>query len=142
MELVVLSPSLKRHDEHERKAITIKRKIRLKTWVEGHQANLNILKFCLKDKLPEKFYFPQSVFLRDHTNLLELVLRSHKIASRTLKRPRTTVLPLYINFLFFRSSLEGWLFGTSCMTGCSGFFPAAHIERAPDTDTWTLHKYG
>uniref|UniRef100_F6PWD4 Protein UBASH3A homolog n=1 Tax=Ciona intestinalis TaxID=7719 RepID=F6PWD4_CIOIN len=39
-----------------------------------------------------------------------------------------------------KSSFEGWFYGTSWMTGCSGFFPATHTEKSTDTDTWTIHK--
>ena len=39
-----------------------------------------------------------------------------------------------------RSGVDGWFYGTSWITGCSGFFPGNHTERSADTETWTLHK--
>ncbi|XP_076801111.1 ubiquitin-associated and SH3 domain-containing protein B-like [Clavelina lepadiformis] len=39
-----------------------------------------------------------------------------------------------------KTGFEGWFYGTSWMTGCSGFFPVSHTEKSTDTDTWTVHK--
>lgn len=36
---------------------------------------------------------------------------------------------------------EGWYVGTSFMTGCSGMYPGNYVEKAKDSDCWTLHKY-
>lgn len=38
-------------------------------------------------------------------------------------------------------SMDGFNYGTSWMTGCSGLFPASHVERTADAETWTLHKW-
>ena len=35
---------------------------------------------------------------------------------------------------------EGWYFGTSFMTGCSGMYPGNYVEKSKDSDCWTLHK--
>jgi len=45
-----------------------------------------------------------------------------------------------VNWLFIRSGFDGWFYGTSWLTGCSGFFPASHTERSADTNTWTVHR--
>lgn len=34
---------------------------------------------------------------------------------------------------------EGWILGTSLTTGESGYFPASHAIRVPESDCWTLH---
>lgn len=39
-----------------------------------------------------------------------------------------------------KKCMDGYFFGTSWMTGCSGMFPATHVEKTTDTETWTTHK--
>lgn len=34
---------------------------------------------------------------------------------------------------------EGWIFGSSLNTGESGYFPANHSYRVPESDCWSLH---
>lgn len=35
---------------------------------------------------------------------------------------------------------EGWFFGTSQNTGMSGLYPGNYVEKAKDSDCWTLHR--
>nr|XP_039248084.1 ubiquitin-associated and SH3 domain-containing protein B-like [Styela clava] len=39
-----------------------------------------------------------------------------------------------------KKCMDGYFYGTSWMTGCSGMFPATHVEKTTDTETWTTHK--
>lgn len=36
---------------------------------------------------------------------------------------------------------EGWFFGTSFLSGCSGMYPGNYVEKTKDSDCWTLHRY-
>lgn len=38
------------------------------------------------------------------------------------------------------NSKDGWVEGFSASTGCNGFFPLNHVQRVPESDTWTLHR--
>ncbi|XP_071841593.1 ubiquitin-associated and SH3 domain-containing protein B-like isoform X3 [Apostichopus japonicus] len=35
---------------------------------------------------------------------------------------------------------DGWYQGTSHMTGLTGMFPGNYTEKAPESDTWTVHR--
>lgn len=35
---------------------------------------------------------------------------------------------------------EGWIYGVSLNTGDSGYFPANHSLRVPESDCWSLHS--
>lgn len=36
---------------------------------------------------------------------------------------------------------EGWFYGTSHNTGMSGLYPGNYVEKAKDSDCWTVHRY-
>ena len=35
---------------------------------------------------------------------------------------------------------EGWFFGTSHNTGCSGLYPGNYVEKVKDAACWMLHR--
>ncbi|XP_071806227.1 ubiquitin-associated and SH3 domain-containing protein B-like [Asterias amurensis] len=39
-----------------------------------------------------------------------------------------------------RGSNDGWYKGTSHQTGLNGMFPGNYTEKAPESDTWTVHR--
>ncbi|XP_050354134.1 protein UBASH3A homolog isoform X2 [Nymphalis io] len=47
---------------------------------------------------------------------------------------------IYIEEKQFDTSLDGWVYGTSWLTGVSGHLPAVCARRTPDSDAWTLHR--
>nr|XP_026489665.1 protein UBASH3A homolog isoform X1 [Vanessa tameamea] len=47
---------------------------------------------------------------------------------------------IYIEEKQFDTSLDGWVYGTSWLTGVSGYLPGVCARRTPDADAWTLHR--
>lgn len=38
------------------------------------------------------------------------------------------------------STSEGWVYGTSLTTGCSGLLPENYITKADECSTWVFHR--
>lgn len=47
---------------------------------------------------------------------------------------------MYISSEAIVNSPDGWVEGTSWLTGVSGFFPESYTQRTAESDAWTLHK--
>lgn len=47
---------------------------------------------------------------------------------------------VYLSPESLTNSADGWLEGTSWLTGLTGFIPASYTERTAESDAWTLHK--
>ncbi|XP_034833907.2 ecdysteroid-phosphate phosphatase isoform X2 [Maniola hyperantus] len=47
---------------------------------------------------------------------------------------------IYVEEKQFDTSPDGWVFGTSWLTGVSGYLPGVFTRRTPDSDAWTLHR--
>ncbi|XP_059053161.1 ecdysteroid-phosphate phosphatase [Achroia grisella] len=47
---------------------------------------------------------------------------------------------IYIEEKEFNSSSDGWVYGTSWLTGVSGCLPAVYTRRTLESDAWTIHK--
>ncbi|UYV62062.1 UBASH3B [Cordylochernes scorpioides] len=47
---------------------------------------------------------------------------------------------VYVNGDMLNSQGDGWVEGTSWLTGLTGFLPKNYIERTAESDAWSLHK--
>ncbi|XP_069957026.1 ecdysteroid-phosphate phosphatase-like isoform X3 [Cherax quadricarinatus] len=47
---------------------------------------------------------------------------------------------VYVKGDSLASSPDGWIEGTSWLTGSTGFLPINYIERTAESDSWTLHR--
>eukprot|EP00096_Caligus_rogercresseyi_P011156 TRINITY_DN4303_c0_g1_i2.p1 TRINITY_DN4303_c0_g1~~TRINITY_DN4303_c0_g1_i2.p1 ORF type:complete len:617 (+),score=228.65 TRINITY_DN4303_c0_g1_i2:78-1928(+) len=47
---------------------------------------------------------------------------------------------VYISHSEFASSSDGWVSGTSWLSGLSGFLPKNYVSKTQDSNAWTLHS--
>lgn len=47
---------------------------------------------------------------------------------------------VYMSATELDKNSDGWFKGTSHKTGCEGMFPGNYTEKAPESDTWTIHR--
>ncbi|XP_041470818.1 ubiquitin-associated and SH3 domain-containing protein B-like [Lytechinus variegatus] len=47
---------------------------------------------------------------------------------------------IYMSASELDKNSDGWFKGTSHKTGCEGMFPGNYTEKAPESDTWTVHR--
>ncbi|KAH7945652.1 hypothetical protein HPB49_013562 [Dermacentor silvarum] len=48
---------------------------------------------------------------------------------------------VYVSGEHLGAATDGWVEGTSWLTGATGFLPKNYIERTAESDAWTLHRY-
>lgn len=48
---------------------------------------------------------------------------------------------VYVNSEQLSSSTDGWIEGTSWLSGNTGYLPKNYIEKTAESDAWTLHRY-
>jgi len=46
---------------------------------------------------------------------------------------------VYVDPEELRASADGWVLGTSWLTGCMGYLPKNYVEQTAETNAWTLH---
>ncbi|GAB6021281.1 hypothetical protein CHUAL_003900 [Chamberlinius hualienensis] len=84
---------------------------------------------------------------------LRLYSRDSRIAGREVHRVIYSHVPekmdelelligdyVYVNSEQLASSTDGWIEGTSWLSGITGFLPKNYIEQTAESDAWTLHR--